>query len=336
MMTQKIMTDKNQWERFIEKYSPTALFQQWDWGDVQERVGENVRRYGYYKKTKLIAVVCAVIVRAKRGNFLHVRHGPILTKWNSSIFKQILLHLKKIALENTCVCIRISPCVEQNEKIESMFHSFGGIPAAIHAMDAEHAWVLDLEPSEQQLLANMRKTTRYEIRRAEKIGVTISKSSDPKAVDIFMELYRKTSLRQKFIEHKGIEEEFAVFAKNGNAIAVTGFFQGNPLASAIVLFSGKQAIYHHGASLLSKIPVSYLVQWEAVREAKRRGMKRYNFWGIAPETSPHHPWHGLTMFKTGFGGRIVDTIHAYDFPLSWNYWFFRIVELVRKRIKGYS
>lgn len=335
-MTIKIITNKNEWEKIVDTVSPTALFQRFDWAEVQKMCGAHVFRFGYYDGNTLSGIACAVVVKAKRGNFLHVRHGPIFISWKAKKFEEILSHLKEIARKNNCVCIRISPCVENNEKYQSIFTHVGGRPAAIHAMDAEHSLVLDITIPEEQILANMRKTTRYEIRRASKLGVTIEKTTDPKSLIIFFDLYNKTAKRQGFVEHTSIQEEFSIFAAQNKALHIIGKVNNRPIASAIILFEGKEAIYHHGASQISSVPASYLVQWEAIVEAKRRGMKTYNFWGIAPTEDSHHPWYGLTQFKKGFGGQVRSFIHAYDFPLSWRYWPFRTIELIRKHYKGYS
>lgn len=319
----------------IDTRSSIALFQRWEWGEVQKLSGVTVFRFGYYEKSKLVGIALACLVKAKRGNFLHVRHGPVLTQWNARVFKTVISHLKTIAKENACVCIRISPCIENSGKNEAIFKNVGGIPAAIHAMDAEHSWILDLALSEEQLLTNMRKTTRYEIRRAQKLGVSVEKTKDPESLSLFFDLYNRTAKRHGFVEHQNIKEEFGVFAAVGKAIHIIGRINGKPLASAIILLAGNEAIYHHGASELSSVPASYLVQWEAIREAKRLAMAQYNFWGIAPTDDTRHPWQGLTQFKKGFGGTTRSMVHAYDFPLSWRYWPFRIVEWMRKQYKGY-
>jgi lipid II:glycine glycyltransferase (peptidoglycan interpeptide bridge formation enzyme) len=334
-MTVKIITDRRTWEKFVDLVSPIALFQRWDWGEVQKLGGTKTFRFGYYSHGTLIGIAQAVVVGAKRGSFLHIRHGPVIPKWNKATSSAVLIHLRQIARENNCVCIRISPCLVQNEMNEVFVGSFGGLPAAIHAMDAEYSWVLNLDSSEEELLANMRKTTRYEIRRAGKLGVSIEKTTNLKSLSVFFDLYNKTAIRHGFVEHQSIKEEFSVFASQGNALHIIGRVGGVPIASAIILFVGSEAIYHHGASESSSIPASYLVQWEVILEAKKRGMKNYNFWGIAPTENPHHPWHGLTKFKKGFGGDTRALIHAYDVPLSWKYWLFRVVELIRKQYKGY-
>ncbi len=297
--------DKNTWDAFVMKTAPMALFQSWDWGEVEKKLGHTVWRLTWPR-----GIAQVVKVPARRGTFLHIRHGPI--------GEINIADVIKLAKKEHAWFIRISP---QVQKIDYP----GFVPAPIHAMDAEVCWVLDLDKREDELLLGMRKSTRYEIKHA---SATVKKSRD---IEKFIRLYNTTAKRHNFVEHKGIREEFdsldcdLFLASHGRHLA----------AAAIIVYWGDQAIYHHGASVPNKFGASYLVQWEAIREAKRRGMKIYNFWGIAPDSAPNHPWQGLTAFKTGFGGRQVNFIHAQDLPVSPWYIIPKTIEGIRKKIKGY-
>jgi lipid II:glycine glycyltransferase (peptidoglycan interpeptide bridge formation enzyme) len=202
-------------------------------------------------------------------------------------------------------------------------------------MDGELCWVLSLDINEDQILGSMRKTTRYEIRRAEKLGVWVKVANDSHDIGKFLALYEKTSKRQGFTAHTGIREEFEVFVKEGNAKLYLGYFQKTLVAGALILYYGGQAIYHHGASIHSLAPVSTLIQWQAIKDAKKAGLKVYNFWGIAPSGKNRHPWQGLTLFKKGFGGKELNYHHAMDLPLHPLYAFTYVSELLRKWKKGY-
>ena len=94
--------------------------------------------------------------------------------------------------------------------------------------------------------------------------------------------------------------------------------------------------YHHGASLPlgSRTPAAYLLQWEIIRDSKCRGAKWYNFWGIAPDDQPNHPWAGLTQFKIGFGGFRESYIHAQDLILNKRYWVNYVIERFRRVHRG--
>ena len=322
---------QREWDTFIHQISPYAFFQSWNWGEVEKKTGHTMWRKEWLSGKNVVAIAQIEKIPARRGMFLHIRHGPVLMrKWDAVRDDVVTLAKKEHAW-----FVRISPQIPDTQDNKNLLRRLGFVPAPIHAMDAEICWVLDLDPSEEELLASMRKTTRYEIRRGQKLNVTVTRSTKSSDLDKFFKLYDSTSTRHNFVQHRGIREEFAVFAQNGDAVLYFASSDGRIIASAIILYFGDEAIYHHGASIQSKIPASHMIQWEAIRDAKKRGMKLYNFWGIAPDDNPKHPWRGLTVFKTGFGGREVRYIHAHDFPLSPLYVVPKTIEAIRKRLKGY-
>ena len=327
--------DKEVWESFLQSQAPGALFQSWLWGDVQKKMGIPVWRYGVYEGGRLIGIAQIIKVSAKRGWFLHVRHGPIIATQNNAVWRFAIQWLKAFAQQEQCWFVRINPLIADSIEHRALMVLLGLKSAAIHAMDGEYCWVLDLDRSLDELLAGMRKTTRYEIRKSEKLLVEVSRSNDPKGLRDFLSLYAKTFQRHEFVPHKGIGEEFEIFGKSGRAQLYLARHEGEILAGAIVLWYGNQAIYHHGASVSTRVPASYAIQWQAIIDAKKRGIKLYNFWGIAPDNKPNHPWRGITLFKKGFGGRIVEYIHTQDLPVSVWYPWSRAIEAVRRIRKGY-
>jgi lipid II:glycine glycyltransferase (peptidoglycan interpeptide bridge formation enzyme) len=117
-------------------------------------------------------------------------------------------------------------------------------------------------------------------------------------------------------------------------------------ASSVHIHAFGETSYHHGASAdaYKKIPASYLLQWTAIRDALRRGDDVYNFWGIAPlvtaadgqqRAEKGHPFAGVTLFKTGFGGKLLELTQCVDIPLSLQYHGTRAFELLRKWRRGF-
>jgi lipid II:glycine glycyltransferase (peptidoglycan interpeptide bridge formation enzyme) len=110
---------------------------------------------------------------------------------------------------------------------------------------------------------------------------------------------------------------------------------------------GGETSYHHGASSYKfpKVPASYLLQWRAIQDALKRGDRVYNFWGVAPgrmdngkwimDNAGRHPFSGVTTFKTGFGGQLLELQHCMDLPLSKKYWLTWGIETVRKWRRGF-
>lgn len=327
--------DKDSWEKFLLQNSPQALFQSWLWGEVQKKLGNTVWRLGVYRDKQLEAVAQVVKVPARRGQFLHIRHGPVTAGENKLIWELLFNFCKDLGRKERCWFVRFSPLVEPNLFFDSLIIQEKAMPAQIHAMDAELCWILDLDKPLDALLAQMRKSTRYEIRRAQSAGVQVQPVNTKDGFRNFVDLYKLTAKRQAFVPHAGLSQEFELFSAEGKADLFIGKYQGELIAGALILYYGNQAIYHHGASIPCRAPVSTLVQWAAITKAKGRGLKYYNFWGIAPPGHKNHPWHGLTVFKMGFGGHEARYLHAHDLPLDPRYLISRSVELVRKKVKGY-
>ncbi len=258
-------------------------------------------------------------------------------------------YVTSIAQSENCSFIRISPLLLDSGEMQKIFMDTKCRPAPIH-MHPERAWILDVTPDEQTLLARMRKTTRYSIRKAVNEGVTIRMTNDAKELEAFYAIYLQTVHRQHFtpFSRSYVEKELACFQGENSAQLLFAEYQGEILATAFVVFTPSSGFYHHGAATLRypKLPASYLLQWEAIREAKRRGCQYYNFWGLAHEgrhtifdriaqgLRRSHPWEGITLFKTGFGGFEEKYIPAQDYILSSHYWINYAVEYVRRLKRG--
>jgi len=331
--------EKKIWDEFLDKKEIQffPLFQSWNWGEVQKQTGDELLRVGAYKNNKLAAVCQIIDIHAKRGHYLHLRHGPVLVPFDSAVFDALLVYVKKVACQKKASFVRLSPLVEKSQADKAMLSAGGMIGAPIHNMDAQVCWVLDITKPEEQLLKEMRKSHRYLIRKAQGMNITIRKTKGASSINIFLEIYKDLSGRKHFVPHKGIKEELDVFGKEDQALLFLAEYKQKVIGGTLILFVGNNAIYHHGASVegYRDVPVSYLLQWEAILEAKRRDKKLYNFWGIAPSDSSRHPWQGLTLFKTGFGGEKKEFLHAQDIPLSFWYGKNYLVEYIRKLQRGY-
>ncbi|MDO8461039.1 MAG: peptidoglycan bridge formation glycyltransferase FemA/FemB family protein, partial [bacterium] len=297
MIKIKEVSDKRAWSLFLDQAKPFPYFQSWNWSEVLERLGDKVLRLGIYdSKSNLIGVCLINKVKAKRGNYLHARHGPVFLKLNPSHFDNVLNYVKNIAVEENASFIRISPLIKRDDIGIEFFKKRGFRDAPSHNMDAETCWVLDITKSEDELLHEMRKTHRYLIKKEKTLGIEIIRSTNTSDIKRFLSLYSDLSKRKHFVPHKGIAEEFGVFEKDDEAVLFLAKYKNKIISGALVVYVSNTAIYRHGASSFQyrNIPASYLLQWEAILEAKKRGKKTYNFWGIAPTDAKNHPWQGLT------------------------------------------
>lgn len=205
--------------------------------------------------------------------------------------------------------------------------------------------ILDLSKSEDELLQAMKTKWRYNIHLAEKKGVEILKytSSD---IDIFYDLYLQTSKRDGIAIHsKQYYKDLLELSESNNnnttpkVCLYVAKHENDYLASIIVLFSKYETVYVYGASSNTKrnLMPAYLLQWNAIKDAKAFGSKIYDFYGMPPTDDENHPMHGLYRFKTGFGGKNIHRVGSLDVSTSAIYNLYKFAESLRsfwfKKIK---
>jgi len=295
----------------------------------------------------LVATTLVLKIKARRGSFIFLPHGPNLKNLDISFKKEIieflLDKLKKGAKKEDYVSIKVAPLWLRTKDNISVFKNLGFKEAPIH-IHPDTTWELDLKSSKEDLLLGMRKTTRYLIRKAEKnpdIQIIESKNIDD--INEFNNIYQVTKNRHAFIPFSldYLKNQFNSFIGDDQILILLARYKNEIIASGIFIFWGNVGFYHHGASSLKypKIPVSYLLLWRAIEEAKRRGCEKFNFWGTAPisetgEYDKKHPWAGLSLFKMGFGGRSIRYVKTQDSIISPKYWLSYALEKIRKIKRG--
>ena len=314
LISTKAIADKNEWEDFIEKHQEANFLHSWYWGEFQEQLGRTIVRSGFCLNGKLLGIMLAIVEEAKRGKHLIVPGGPILDWRNVKLVDEFGNELQKLCTLYDCAFTRVRPQLENNDFSKNTFRKLGFSNAPMY-LHAELTSQLDIRKSEEDILMNMRKATRYEIKKAISLGIKIEQNGGKNIKD-FYKLQLETSRRQKFVpfEKNFLEAQFDTFIKNGSAILYTAKYKNKTLAQAFIIFYGQEAVYHYGASAQEgrKFPGAYLIQWEAIREAKKRGQSRYNFWGVSPQNSDDHRFKGLSLFKRGFGGNDIAYLPAQD------------------------
>jgi len=339
-MTISTIKDRQRWDEALQRLNPNTFLQSWEWGRVQQETGERILRFGFIEQDQIIGLALVVIVNAKRGRHYLIPHGPIFEEEQKTLqhLPMLIQHLRRRAKLDHVVALRIAPLLEDTPDVRQAFTQLGFRPAPLH-VHAELTWVLDINKRAEQLLHDMRKTTRHAINKARRAGVTVEIIKDLNGLDRFLPLYQVTKARHHFtpFSRNLLKAQLNAFAQHNCLFIAVARYHDQDVAAAVCLHIGSTVFYHHGASrILPKgVPASQLLQWEAIQEAKQRDATRYNFWGIAPPNQPHHPFAGITIFKQGFGGRAINYLHAQDLPLSSSYWKLWAIDTWRKYRRGF-
>lgn len=276
-----------------------------------------------------------MIVRdAKRGRYLEIPCGPLIDWSDEVLAKKVLLRINEIAKDRHCVFVRMRPQLLANKENLASLEKLGLKKSPMH-LAAEHTVMIDLTKNEAELMSDMRRQTRYEVRRADKMGLTVDWGDSEELYREFHRVQGETARRQGFVPPslKVLMAEREAFS-NMARIYVARTEIGEPIAYGLVISGGREADYYEAASteLNRKLPGAYALLWRAMRDMKDLGCERFNLWGIAPAGQPNHRYAGVTTFKTGFGGKVVEYVPAHDLVVSkMRYMKDFIVEIVRKK-----
>ena len=187
---------------------------------------------------------------------------------------------------------------------------FSGIYKAPMDIQPPDTVIIDLQPSEDEILVVMHKKTRYNIKLAAKKGVEIY-TGNADDLSAWYDLYKTTSERDKIAIHSlsYYQKVFTMAEQSQTAPDVKIFLarhEEDLLAGIVVLIDGDRATYLYSASSNEKrnLMPAYALLWEAIKTAKNAGCRSYDLFGIPPVNDPAHPMYGLYRFKTGFGGEI--------------------------------
>ena len=190
-----------------------------------------------------------------------------------------------------------------------MGHTLPRAVDAPHDVQPRTTILLDLTKAEDQLQAEMHPKTRYNIRVAEKRGVIVE-FVGAEGFEEFWKLLEATTERDAFRAHpktyyqKMLQDhgdtEFKIFL----AIARVN---GQAAAAALMIDYAGTRTYLHGASnhALRDAMAPYALHWQLIQDAKSKGLKTYDWWGIAPTDDPKERLAGVTRFKKGWGGEVV-------------------------------
>ena len=183
--------DKESWNIAVQAYSEANFLSSWEYGQSQEAAGAEVLHYN----SSSADIFQAVVRDARRGRYLEIGGGPLLDWSNPGPTVQAI---KDLATDKDCVFVRVRPQLVKSDESMRLMAGLGFATAPMHLL-AEHTSIIDLSPTVDDLLAAMRKKTRYEVRQAAKKSIYVSVDTSKEALVSFVDLMQETSQRQNFV-----------------------------------------------------------------------------------------------------------------------------------------
>ncbi len=354
------------WDEMIARLPDPHLLQTHEWGQVKVRNGweplyaawDAQGGFRVERQAPVLATPAgaALILKktinprgfAKKLSILYVPKGPLLDWGSAALRGRILDDLQAFARKQAAIFMKIDPEVVTGTGLpggEGDAPEVNGL--AVQSELEQRGWlasgdqiqfrntvILDLTLPESGLLGRMKQKTRYNVRLAEKKGVTVRTGTEAD-LPMLYRMYAETSVRDGFV----IRDEAYYMAVWRTFMAsdsprcqpLIAEVEGEPVAAIFLFMFAGRAYYIHGMSRemhRERMP-SYLLQWEAMKRAKGAGCRIYDLWGAPDKFNESDRMWGVYRFKEGLGGQVVRTLGAWDFAPS-RFWYRMYAEVMPK------
>jgi peptidoglycan pentaglycine glycine transferase (the first glycine) len=318
------------WNQFLSTHPHAHLLQTGEWGELKSAFG--------WKAVRIVTgnVGVQVLFRKLPLGFT-IGYIPKPMIGHQAFSDQFWQELDLLSRQHRMVFLKIEPDSWEDQKPETWNWKLRTSP---HNIQPPRTIIVDIKGSEDEILSRMKQKTRYNIRLAEKKGVSVRTWDD---IDSFHKMMLITGGRDGFGVHSLDYYKCAYELLHPKSLAelLVAEYEAKPLAALFVARNGHRAYYLYGASTeeeRNRMP-TYLLQWEAMKWAKTRGCEEYDLWGVPDEDEAtleanfekrQDGLWGVYRFKRGFGGELKRAAQALDrvyYPLL--YWAY--IKLIGNR-----
>lgn len=329
----KSETSPAAWQAALAQLPNAHALQSWAWGRFKSRWGWEALPLSMNVAESSWNPIAAALVlkrRIPRTPFcvLYVPKGPVLDYHDTALRRQVFAKLESLARRERAIFIKIDPEVVRCWGIEG--ERISPLGSAVTRDLAGRGWLfsadqiqfrntveIPLEGTDEQMLAAMKQKTRYNIRLAERKGVSV-RAGTPDDFPAIVDMYHETAARDGFTVRPSAYyiDGWTTLYDAGMAHPLVAEVEGRAVAAVVLIRFGERVIYMYGASrneARERMP-NHLLQWEAIRWARAQHAKVYDFWGAPDEFVESDRMWGVWRFKAGFNGEVVRFIGAWDYP----------------------
>ena len=355
------------WDDFVRGRPDGHFLQTCGWGAVKSMHGWPAQRVAIIENghggrdpfaaladgTARILAGAQILYRRVAGvSLAYTPRGPLVDWHDTRTSAYLLSAIDRLARSHRSIYLKIEPNLPHSAETDALLHLHKFRPSTETVQPIGSILVpLDL-PTQDAMLAVMKPKTRYNVRLAQKRGVTVRLARTDDDFARFYALMQATGSRDQFGVHSHAYYHDVWRTFNGYSAPDTppeaslgacrdvvppggqvglwlAEFEGKVIAAIMVSVVGDEAIYLYGASdddHRREMP-TYLIQWRAMQWARALGARRYDLWGIPDsvvlggdsredldEKNVRDGMWGVYRFKQGFGGAVVRYQGAYDKP----------------------
>jgi peptidoglycan pentaglycine glycine transferase (the first glycine) len=326
----RVIFDPPDWDAFVQKHPDGHLLQMAAWGTFQSKFGHTAQIIAIYEGSQIKAGALVLFrpLPYGLGTRAYLPAGPLFAA-EEAANAMLSAGLRKLCRTKRAIFAKAEPCDYYGPRpdLPQKLKAAGFQPSG-QTIQPPRTVILDLAVDEEAILKAMNQSTRYKCKLGPKkeVSVRLGTSQDVASFNALMET---TGERDDF----GIrppayyQNAFDIFSTSGQCALLMASYAGQDLAGVMVFLCGSKAFYLYGASSnaeRNRMP-TYIVQWEAIRWAKKQGALQYDMWGIPDadeaqleaefENRRDGLW-GVYGFKRGFGGAVRRSLGAWDLVLN--------------------
>lgn len=250
------------------------------------------------------SVMC-VLKETPVGNYLFAPYGPSIESIHD--LGDALKAIEELAKEHNCIFARLEPINKLSAKTTAKLKL-----KKTTDLDPKHTIILDLTPSDEEILQNMNQSRRNFYRNYAKKGITVRQSKDKADAKILIDFLSKITGSRHFSTHS--EKYLTDQLDFDFATLYIAEFENQPIGAALCYDSNDTRFYAHAAANdeFRKQQPGVAILTQMIMDAKHNGQKYFDFWGATDSTDEKHPWYHFTQYKLSFGGNMIEYGGTYD------------------------
>jgi lipid II:glycine glycyltransferase (peptidoglycan interpeptide bridge formation enzyme) len=312
-------TDPEAWDHFVETSDPGSYLQLSGWAAVKAVNGWAAHRLVVpFGLGQLGAQVLVRRPRPMPWAFAYAPRGPVAGDWTPDAVDAFSAHVREAlpAAAGRVSHVRVDPEIEADGphdpagSLRRALRSASWRPAP--PIQPAATRIIDLRADEAALWGDLRKKWRQYVNKARGAGIQVVEGDEARLSE-FHRIYRETAGRAGFLirTEAAYRDVWNAFAPAGRArLLFAQAATGEPVATLFLIRCGARVVEPYGGMTAAggESRANYLLKWEAIRSSRAAGATSYDLWGLATG--------GIAHFKTGFGGREVRYIGAWDLVLD--------------------